>query len=71
MLAAVVVFSLWSLVVKLDFRAPFAAFGGLSSGDLAEVFGRVYGWVALLVCVLALNRWFARAMDRELEEQRG
>ena len=70
LLISIVVFSLWAVAFNIRPSAPFAQFGGLFALNLT-LFSRTYVWISLLVCVLAFNRWFGRAVDRELEEQRG
>jgi hypothetical protein len=53
------------------FRAgdPFSIFGALFSAHV-ELIASPYIWCALVLSVFFFNRWFARAVDRELEEQR-
>ncbi len=68
-LIAVAVLSLWGFALSFHPSAPASFLGALLSGE-AEVFKRPYVWASLIPPVLLFNRWFARAVDRELEEQR-
>jgi len=70
MLITVLVFSFWGTVFSFGFGGRRFFCGGIFSSGLTLLV-RPYVWGSLLVCVLAFNRWFTRAVDRELEEQRG
>jgi hypothetical protein len=69
-LIAIGLLCLWGIVYQVAWQAR----PGLPSSLLATNFGvyaQPYPWVVIVGCVVLFNRWFNRAMDRELEEQRG
>ena len=69
MLLTVVVFAVFGIALHFRTTAPGPLLGSLLSTQ-PTVFINVWAWVCLTVCVLAFNRWYAHAIDRELEEQR-
>lgn len=66
---ALAVFSAWGLVFNGRALIPFSGFPGLFGANLAR-FTEPWVWVSLVGVVLLFNRWFAKKLDRELEEQR-
>ena len=66
-LITALVFSAWGLVFSVRTGVPFP---GIFSAHFS-LFAQAPVWISLLACVLLFNRWFIRAVDRELEEQRG
>jgi hypothetical protein len=70
MLIVALVFSMWGTIFSLWNGAPRAILGGVICSNLA-LFTKPYVWATLLVCVPVFNRWYARVVDRELEQQRG
>jgi len=69
-LLTLVVFSAWGLGFNGHALTPFNGFPGLFGANLARL-TEPWVWVSLVGAVLLFNRWFAKALDRELEEQRG
>lgn len=61
--------SVWSIILRFRPDAPLDFVGGIFSADVA-LYSRPYIWASLIASVLLFNRWFTRAVDRELEEQR-
>jgi len=70
MLLALSVFSVWGLVFNGYSILPLAGFVGIFGANL-DRFSGPWVWISLVLCVALFNRWFARSLDRELEEQRG
>ena len=59
-------------VLNKQFGSPAAvSAAGALYVRLLTLLWRPYVWGGLILCVLAFNRWFAREVDKELEEQRG
>lgn len=73
MLITIFVFLCWGIALNFDLSAPLSFLGNIFFNNLGLV-ARPYVWIYLLVCVLVcvlvFNRWFTRAVDKELEEQR-
>lgn len=61
---------LWGLAFQADITEPLSFFAGVLSQGV-YLLERPYVWAPLIATVAGFNVWFSRAVDRELEEQRG
>jgi hypothetical protein len=68
MLLAVIILALWGFGASYMAERPLTAFGNTFSLDRAAY--APVAWVLLILWVSVFNRWYAQAVDRELEEQR-
>lgn len=60
-------FVLWSIILNVDPNEPLAIFGPIFANS-DPIIMKPYVWLSLLPIVLLFNRWYARNVDRELEE---
>jgi hypothetical protein len=68
-LIAMAIFFLEGTTVLFRPGDPLSIFGALFSAHV-ELIASPYIWCTMVLSVFFFNRWFARAVDRELEEQR-
>ena len=74
LMVAAVGCAFWAFALKFHSSEPASFIGQLFSDNLEDtvnMFSRPYVLGSVLVCVILMNRWFARMVDQELEEQRG